>query len=215
MKNIPLLFGTILGTILLIIGVAYFFSGSSAPAEEVAQADPAQLVNGARHSSGPAEAKVTVVEFSDFQCPACRAAKPLVDQLKNQYGDSVKIVYRHFPLDSIHPNARLAAQASEVVAEQGKFWEYHDLLFTRQDEWADITNKEELLNKLAEYAAQLQIDKASFLEKIETQEVVQKVVDDADLGTSLQVDSTPTFYVNGQQTLAPQLISAVESAQKQ
>lgn len=214
MKNVPLLFGTILGTLLLIIGVAYFFSGP-APIAETAAIDPAVLTEGARNTFGPADAKVTVVEFSDFQCPACRAAEPLVAQLKSNYGDSVQFVYRHFPLDSIHTNARLAAQASEVAAEQGKFWEYHDLLFGKQTEWEGITDKDELLNLFAEYASQLQIDKASFLEKIETQEVAQRVASDADLGSSLQVNSTPTFYVNGQQTTAPQLISAVESAQNQ
>lgn len=215
MKNIPLLVGTIVGTIALIVAVAFFFSGPTQTISDTRTIDQAQLVANARNSFGPAEAKVTVVEFSDLQCPACRAAKPLVDQLKSQYPDSVRVVYRHFPLDSIHPNARLAAQASEVAAEQGKFWEYHDLLFNKQDDWAAITNKEELLNIFGEYAAQLQIDKASFLERIESQEVVQRVADDANVGSSVQVDSTPTFFVNGQQTAAPQLISTVESAQSQ
>lgn len=215
MKNIPLLVGTILGTIILIIAVAFFFSGPVTPTGEATVADQAQLLEGARHTFGPEDAQVTVVEFSDLQCPACKAAQPLVTQLKNNYGDSVQVVYRHFPLDSIHPNARLAAQASEVAAEEGKFWEYHDLLFAKQEEWSAIADKQELLNSFGEYAAQLQIDKASFLEKIESQEVAEKVAADAGLGTALQVSSTPTFFVNGQQTTAPQLITAVESARNQ
>jgi protein-disulfide isomerase len=215
MKNIPLLVGTIVGTIILIVGVAYFFSGPVAPTTESTVVDQAQLMDGATYTFGPEEAQVTVVEFSDFQCPACRASEPLVQQLKNNYGDSVKFVYRHFPLDSIHPNARLAAQASEVAGDNGKFWEYHDVLFAKQDEWADIADKQELLNVFGDYAAQLQIDKETFLEKIETQEVVARVAKDSDLGSVLQVNSTPTFFVNGQQTTAPQLISAVESAKNQ
>lgn len=215
MKNIPLLVGTILGTIILIVGVAYFFSGPVTPATEMAAVEPAQVTEGARHSFGPEEAQVTVVEFSDFQCPACKAAEPMIQQLKNNYSDSVKFVYRHFPLDSIHPNARLAAQASEVASDQGKFWEYHKILFDKQGEWSDVADKQQVLNLFGEYAAQLQIDKADFLEKIETQEVVERVAKDADLGSALRVSSTPTFYVNGKQTTAPQLLTAVESAKNQ
>lgn len=215
MKNIPLLVGTILGTIILIVGVAYFFSGPVSPTDGVEVVDQAQLLEGATHTFGPEEAQVTVVEFSDFQCPACKASEPVVAQLKNNYGDTVKFVYRHFPLDSIHPNARLAAQASEAAADQGKFWEYHDLLFAEQEKWAGIADKQQLLDTFGAYAEQLQIDKASFLEKIEAQEVVERVTSDAALGNALQVNSTPTFYVNGQQTTAPQLITAVESAKNQ
>jgi protein-disulfide isomerase len=215
MKNIPLLVGTILGTVLLIVAVAYFFSGPAVSTDQSVQVDQAKLLDGSKYSFGAEQAKVTVVEFSDFQCPACKATEPMVSQLKNSYGDSVKFVYRHFPLDSIHPNARLAAQASEVAGLQGKFWEYHDLLFAKQEEWSDIADKEQLINKFAEYAAQLQIDKASFLEKIESQEVVETVTKDSSLATELNVNSTPTFYVNGKQTAAPQLITAVESAKNQ
>lgn len=215
MKNVPLLVGTILGTVLLIVGIAYFFSGPVSPTAEMPVVDQAQLLDGARYSFGPEQTAVTVVEFSDFQCPACKATEPIVSQLKNTYGDSVKFVYRHFPLDTIHPNARLAAQASEVAGDEGKFWEFHDLLFAKQEEWSDITDKQQLLNTFGDYASQLQIDKASFLEKIESQEVAERVSRDSDLGTDLQVNSTPTFYVNGKQTAAPQLLTAVESAQNQ
>ncbi|MDQ5951840.1 MAG: hypothetical protein QG639_1121 [Patescibacteria group bacterium] len=215
MKNIPLLVGTILGTIILIVGIAYFFSGPVSPTAETVVVDQAKLTDGARNSFGPEQAQVTVVEFSDLQCPACKAAAPLVTQLKNNYGDSVKVIYRHFPLDSIHPNARLAAQASEVAGDEGKFWEYHDMLFAKQEEWSDIADKQQLINVFGDYASQLQIDKASFLEKIESQEVAERVARDSDLGTEIQVNSTPTFFVNGKQTSAPQLITAVESAQNQ
>lgn len=214
MKNIPLLVGTILGTIILIVAVAFFFSKPQAQTGGTA-VDQTQLLNGATHTFGPDQAKVTVVEFGDFQCPSCKVAEPMVQQLKKDYADSVKFVFRQFPLDSIHPNAHLAAQASEAAGDQGKFWEFHDVLYEKQEEWADIADKQKLLEKFGEYAAQLQIDKASFLEKIESQEVADRVKNDIDLGTNLQVNSTPTFYVNGTQTTAPQLISAVESAKNQ
>lgn len=214
MKNIPLLLGTIIGTVALIIVVAFVFSKPQA-GTEAKVVDAAKLMEGATNITGKEDAAITVVEFSDFQCPSCKAAQPLVQQLKSEYADSVKVVYRHFPLDSIHPNARLAAQASEIAAAQGKFWEYHDILFAKQEEWADITDKKELLEKFGEYAAQLDIDKVSFLERIESQEAIAKVSAEAELGKSVDIQATPTFFVNGQETAAPQLISTVESLKSQ
>lgn len=216
MKNVPLLFGTILGTIVLIIGIAYFFSSPTTTTEEGTVAvDQAQLVADATNSFGPEDAQVTVVEFADFQCPSCKAAQPMLNTLKEEYSDSVRVVFRHFPLDSIHPNARLASQAAQAAAAEGKFWEYHDLLYENQTEWSAITSKNELLDTFGNYAAELEIDKASFLEKIESQEVAQQVATDSQLANELQLTGTPTFFVNGQQTSAPQLISAVESAREQ
>lgn len=209
MKNIPLLIGTIVGTIVLIIVIAFMFSGE--PAEQIA-ADPTSLTEGARHAYGAEAPLVTVVEFSDLQCPACRAAQPLIATLKEQYADQVQIVFRHFPLDNIHPNARLAAVATEVAAESGLFWEYHDILFERQDEWGEISSRADVVNAFAAYAAELEIDTEQFTERIEDAGLAQAVEQDRQLGISLQVNATPTFFVNGVQTPAPQLVSAVESA---
>lgn len=211
MKNIPLLLGTIIGTVVLIVAVAFFFSKPDAGTPQATTVDTAMLTENATNTFGSAESSITVVEFSDFQCPSCKAASPLVEQLKNEYADSVYFVYRHFPLDSIHPNARLAGQAAESAAIDGKFWEYHDLLFANQEEWAAITDKKDLLEKFGEYASQLDIDKDTFLERIESEEVIGKVATDSDLGETVSVQGTPTFFVNGQQTAAPQLLSTVES----
>ena len=212
MKNVPLLVGTIFGTLLMIVGVAFFFSGSTpATDENAAPVDQAVLMENATKVKGPAEATVTVVEFSDFECPACKGYQATVEQITKQYPDSVKIVYKHFPLDEIHPNARLASQASEVALEAGKFWEFHDKLFAAQTEWAEITDKKQLLEKFSEYAAELKIDKEEFLAKIESESIVQKVQSDKELGNSLTVQATPTFFVNGIKTAAPQLLQTVES----
>lgn len=210
MKNIPLLLGTIIGTVVLIVVVAFLFSKPQ-DATEASIVDNALLLEDASNSAGNAGASVTVVEFSDFQCPSCKLAEPLVQQLKTEYSDSVRFVYKHFPLDSIHPNARLAAQASEAAAAEGKFWEYHDKLFAQQSEWSDIAAKNDLLEKFGQYAEELEIDKASFLERIESEDIIAKVNKESDLGQTIGVNSTPTFYVNGQQTAAPQLISTVQS----
>lgn len=212
MKNLPLLLGTIFGTLIMIVGIAIFFSRTTPalPSNEVT-VDQAQLMQGATKMKGPETASVTIVEFSDFQCPACKASQQMVEQVVRQFPDKVKLVYRHFPLDTIHPNARLAAQAAEAALTQGKFWEFHDKLFAAQDEWKDISSKDELKLKFSDYAAELKIDKKMFLERIESQEAAQAVQTDSELGNTLSIQATPTFFVNGKMTAAPQLLQTVQS----
>jgi protein-disulfide isomerase len=213
MKNLSLLLGTIFGTLLLIVGVAVMFSKTAPPINQAGEVvtDQAVLVSGATKSKGPETAPITIVEFSDFQCPACRAVQPTLAQITKEFPDKVRIVYRHFPLDSMHPNARLAAQATEAALAQGKFWELHDKLFEAQDEWQNIGNKDELLAKFAEFAEELKIDKQQFLEKIESQEIADLVQRDTEMGNSIPVQATPTFFVNGKMTAAPQLLDTVQS----
>jgi protein-disulfide isomerase len=102
-----------------------------------------------------------------------------------------------------------------VAADAGKFWPYHDILFERQEQWAAIKDKNELKVLFADYAAQLDIDKDQFLEKIESQEVAARVSADVATGDAVTITGTPTFFVNGVQTPAPQLLAAVESALSQ
>lgn len=207
MKNIPLLLGTIFGTIALVIGVAIWFSQSAT----VQNVDPSLLYTQTPHIRGQSGATITIVEFSDFQCPACRAAEPTVQQVLAKYPDKVVLIYRHFPLMSIHPFAELAARASEVVDEQGKFWEYHDKLFEKQPEWTALGSQDKVKDQLAQYAEELGIDKQDFLEKIESDHIKSAVAEDLQTANQLKLQATPTFFVNGQQTAAPQLQSTVES----
>jgi protein-disulfide isomerase len=206
MKNLPLLIATIIGTLAIIIGVAVMFSNSSS---QPATADRTALESNTQLVKGPESAKVTIVEFSDLQCPACRAVQPLINSVVEQYPDDVRLIYRHFPLLDIHPNAMLAAQASEVAADEGKFWEMHDLLFQRQDEWANIRDNQALIDQFGEYAQQIQIDKQILVEKIQTDDIKNRVMNDMALGSQLRVNATPTIYVNGQQLSAPQQLQAV------
>ncbi|MDQ3008706.1 MAG: DsbA family protein [bacterium] len=209
MKNLPLLIVTVIGTLALIIGIAVAFSSSATETQIV---DQAQLIGDARLAKGPAEAKVTIVEFSDLQCPACRAVQPLLAQILAEYPDDVRLVYRHFPLISIHANAQPAAQASEVALAEGKFWEFHDLLFERQLEWEALSN-DEVKQKFGDYAAELGIDKESFIARIESEAARSAVSQDVGLANQLRVDSTPTFFLNGQKVAAPQqLPTLVEQA---
>jgi protein-disulfide isomerase len=208
-KNIPLLIVTLLGTLVMVVAVAALFSRSGGAAQTV---DQAQLLEGAEHIKGKAEAPITIVEFSDFQCPYCKAIQPLVKSITDQYPDQVKVVYRHFPLVSIHTYATLAAQAAEAAGKQGKFWEMHDLLFQRQEDWVKLTSLEDVEAQFVKYAEELQIDKQAFAVTIQSDEVKQKVARDAALAATLKLDSTPTLFVNGEKVAAPQqLPSLIES----
>ncbi len=142
---------------------------------------------------GPPDAEVTLVEFGDFECPACRSAFPVIDELKEDYGDEVQFVYRHFPL-SFHKNAELAARASEAAAKQGKFWEMHDMLFEKQSDWADSSKAESIF---LDYAREIGLDIDKYKEDIKSDAVKQKVQRDiASAGT--QVTGTPTFFLDGE-----------------
>ncbi len=231
MKNISLLIGTILGTLLLIVAVSFMFSSTSSNPDEILSVDPQVAAGEARNakiveptateeqtstSSGSIDQNseiITVVEFSDFQCPACKAASSLGDVVTSTFPGKVRFIYRNFPLDNIHPNARNAAIAAEAVASinKDKYWEMHDLLFENQEVWSKAKNRQELNDILVTYMDKLDIDRTQFLERIEDNSVIQLVTNDSNTGTQLGVSSTPTFYVDGVKVSAPQLLSTVES----
>jgi protein-disulfide isomerase len=139
---------------------------------------------------GPDNAKVTIVEFSDFQCPFCRQFRDnTFDALIDKYGDDIRIVYRDYPLSSLHPEAQKAAEAAECANEQGKFWEMHDLLYEKQDQLsADL---------YPDLADQLGLDTQQFEECLTSGQYADEVSADLQAGTSYGVSGTPTFFVNG------------------
>jgi len=142
-------------------------------------------------SWGPADAPVTIVEFSDFQCPYCaRFVTQTLPQIRQQYEGKVRFVFRDFPLSTIHENAEKAAEAAECANEQGKFWEYHDKLFSSQSA-LDVAS-------LKSYASQLGLDTATFDECLDSNKYAEEIQKDVQDGTSYGVDGTPAFFVNGQ-----------------
>lgn len=163
---------------------------------------PPQIVdveNGHLPVLGDENAKVTIVEFSDLQCPFCKSyVEETHEQIKEQYIDTgkVKFTFRHYPLTSIHPNAQVAAEASECANEQGKFWEYHDKLFAEQDTWSPLTQTD-VTNSLVDYAGTLGMNTDQFRSCVESEKYKAKVEEDLDAGTQAQVDGTPAFFVNG------------------
>ncbi len=145
---------------------------------------------------GNINSKVEVVEYSDFQCPACRSRQAQVEKIMEEFGADIKFVYRHFPLKLNHQNAEMAAWASEASGIQGKFWEMHDLLFVNQDAWANLSNQE-AKNAFIAYAKQLQLDEAKFLADMESEAVKNAVNEDQAGGLAAGINSTPTFFLNG------------------
>jgi len=138
---------------------------------------------------GASSAPVTIVEYSDFQCPFCSREQAVLEQIRQRYGDKVRIVYKHFPLTSIHPNAQKAAEAAECANEKGKFWELHDVLYQNQ------TALE--LDKLPGYAQQVGLDPNEMKQCIESGRMAARVKKDADSAATVGVTSTPSFFVNG------------------
>jgi protein-disulfide isomerase len=141
-----------------------------------------------RPSRGPADARVEIIEFSDFQCPFCLQAHPTVAKVLSTYGDKVRFVYRHFPLPN-HPNARPAAEAASCAAEQDKFWQYHDRLFDNQGRLSDAD--------LKEHAAALQLDTAKFNACVDSHKYRATVDEDVAAGEDAGVSGTPAFFING------------------
>ncbi|RJP47568.1 MAG: DsbA family protein [Armatimonadetes bacterium] len=144
-------------------------------------------------TQGSQNAKVTVVEFSDFECPACKAFHPLTKQLLEEYNGQIKLVFKHYPLPN-HNKAFIAAEAAEAAGNQGKFWEMADILFEKQDEWVESSESAETL--FTNYAKNLLIDPNKFIQDLNSKETEEKVRTNYDEGTNVGVMATPTFYVN-------------------
>jgi protein-disulfide isomerase len=140
-------------------------------------------------SRGPESAPVTIVEFSDFHCPFCRAAQPTLDALLAKYGNKVRLVYRHFPLDSLHPQARRAAEAAWCAEQQDRFWQYHDELYKNGPEASPET-----LRRLAGAAG---LDTAGFDACMASGKAAPAVEADVEEGTKFGVTGTPGFFING------------------
>jgi protein-disulfide isomerase len=147
-----------------------------------------KVADAGRPSRGPANAKVEVIEFSDFQCPYCLRAYPVVNQVLTAYGDKIRFVYRNYPLAS-HPDARPAAEAGACAAEQGKFWEYHNRLFEHQDKLSDTD--------LKGHAAALGLDMGKFTACVNTRKYQKDVDADIAAANEVGVTGTPAFFING------------------
>ena len=162
-----------------------------APAAATGRPDPNQRYSVTTNGSpavGPESARVAVVAFSDFQCPFCSRAVPTLEQVEKEYGDKVRIVFKHLPL-SMHPKAPAAHAAAEAAHRQGKFWEMHDLIFANQREMSP--------ERYEQYATELGLDLEKFKKDVESAEVKKRIDDDTSEAARLNVRGTPAFFING------------------
>ncbi|MFI5303850.1 MAG: DsbA family protein [Nitrospiria bacterium] len=160
---------------------------------------PVNLSDSGNHPfKGNSTAKVIISEFSDFQCPACKGAEPNIKQLLTDYEGKVKFVFYNYPLTQNHPWAMLAAEAAQCANEQEKFWPYHDLLYDRQEMWSKDSSPQKLFK---DYAVELNLKAESFNSCLDSGKERSRVADDQDKGDALQVQSTPTIFINQQRVV--------------
>lgn len=148
---------------------------------------------------GPAEAAVKIVEYSDFECPACQKAQVEIKRIFDAFGPQVNLTFRHFPLDS-HRWSGLAHQAAECASRQGHFWEYHDRLFSEQLIWPKTINPYE---DFMRYAGELNLDLQTFGACLADPQVREDILKEKTEGKELLITGTPTFFINGERLVGP------------
>ena len=141
------------------------------------------------HAQGSAGAPVTLVEYGDYECPHCGRAYPILKAVQKRLGKKLRLVFRNFPLQQMHPNAENAAESAEAAAAQGKFWQMHDVLFENQEALA--------FEDLTRYAVEVEIDLGRFGAELEAHTHAQRVREDFMSGVRSGVNGTPTFFLNG------------------
>jgi protein-disulfide isomerase len=156
------------------------------------------------HIRGRVDASMTLLEYGDYECPACGAAYPLTEALLDALGDDVRFVYRHFPLMNVHPHAEHAAEAGESAAAQRHFWEMHDVLFRNQDALED--------EDLARYAAGLHLNLNRFINDVLTDRYANRIREDFRSGVRSGVNGTPTFFINGSRYDGPRDLESMATA---
>jgi protein-disulfide isomerase len=156
------------------------------------------------HIRGPDDAPVTLVEYGDFECPYCGQAEQVVRQLLSSFGDDVRYVWRHLPLNDVHPSAQLAAEAAEAAHAQGRFWDMYDALLAHQDalEPADLVR----------YATELGLDGERVEEELREREHAPRVTEDVRSADESGVSGTPTFFINGRRHYGVYDIAALTEA---
>lgn len=197
-NEVKILGGLGIVTLALVIGAAVMFGGSSTPEKATVVSNDTQksvLVHNDSHQIKGKNAKVTLVEFGDFQCPACGVAYPIVHQLLQEYNGKINFVFRNYPLQ-MHRNARTAANVAEAAGAQGKFFPMFDVLYQNQNEWGESPNPNPYFVK---YAEQLGLNMDKFNEAVKNKTYDKRIEKDIADGNSVSISATPTFFLNGEQ----------------
>ncbi len=188
--------------VLLFVSSLFLLFGCSNQQPPASFVDSSVINLSAKPFVGGENAKVVIVEYSDFQCPFCARSAAALKKINEEYGSKVKIYFKHFPLDKnynpllsyqIHPLAGRAAVASEAAAEQGKFWEYHDLLFENQGVFDD--------DSLISYAQALGLDVEKFRRDTNDTKIIARVTKDVEEGNKLGINATPTIIINNKKVI--------------
>ncbi|HKB43034.1 MAG TPA: DsbA family protein [Chitinophagaceae bacterium] len=148
-----------------------------------------QPINKDDHIQGPANARITLVEYGDFQCPYCGMAYPIIKNIQAEFGKKLRFVFRHFPLPDAHPMALPAAIASEAAARQQRFWEMHDMIYERQSALSSYA--------FAEFATELDLNITQFKMDLQDEILAEIVESHFESGIRSGVNGTPSFYING------------------
>jgi protein-disulfide isomerase len=180
--------------IIIIVGIIAVFAGAFWFAQQAAEEANEGVVIEANVKGNP-EAEVVLVKYSDFQCPACAAAAGVVDTVLEEYGNDLRVEYRHFPLVTIHPLAIPAARATEAAAQQGAFWGMHDLLFENQQAWSGAANPSAFF---ISYAEELDLDVATFRRHFDASLIEDHVRAQFAEARDAGFTGTPTFTLNGE-----------------
>ncbi|MCL4360334.1 DsbA family protein [Patescibacteria group bacterium] len=210
MKGETKLFLGFVAAILVIVGAAVFFFSSPAGQSATPAADRTLLVRSDSEKISSPSARATLVEFADYQCPACGAYYPVVKQVVSEFTGKLNFVFRNFPLDQ-HPNAKPAAYAAEAAGRQGKFWQMHDLIYTNQVKWSDSPDAAAIFEG---YAKTLGLNMDHYKKDVASQAVSAMIDRDVSDATALGVDATPTFYLNGVKLDNPAAIDDFRTAVK-
>lgn len=173
-----------------LVGV-FALTKESSPGSQNGSGD--QTVQATDHKVGAGNKKVTLTEYGDFQCPACKAYYPIVKEIKATYGDDITFQFRNFPLTQIHPNAMIGHRAAEAAGKQGKFFEMHDVLYEKQDDWSRANDPSAIL---VTYAKLLGLNEEQFKTDMTSKATADAINADIKAGQSFQATSTPTFVLN-------------------
>ena len=164
-------------------------ANTASPGSEPAGAEPP-------HVRGNPSAPVTVEEFADFQCPSCGAYYPELKKIESEFGENLRVIFRERPLVPPHQHALIAAQAAEAAGLQNRFWEMHDKLYENQKTWSEATD---LVPIFVDYAKQIGLDTDRFMKDLNGETVATRIFQDGKRVHALNVNSTPTFFVNGKE----------------
>ena len=204
LENIFSFKNIVIGLVLILI--AFFAFSKYSQIQKDSQPVSIKVTN-TDHTIGRVDAKVSIIEFADLQCPACKAFDPIVTQVIADYiakNASVKFTFKHFPLTAIHQNTLLAAVGSEAAAKQGKFWEYKKVVYEKQEDWASSLDAKD---KIKSYLAAVGIDTAKWEKDLSDASLEEKVLSDLKEATSISLSGTPSFIINGVKVDASKLSS--------